>query len=250
MRSLWTLAVSALLCSGPWIESEPKKKSVPARLCNLWWGVVFILSDVALPVSFFPTETEEVKTQSRSCPSSWTRYGSLCFMFVSTQRTWLEAEVHRYYKTCLPLRKIPLSTLYWVKKIYSFVTNSLVGTDSLSPPIVILRALWGKPCVCTQFSRASLCARVGETTYELFNLSLDRRIWPCSGTVPMHYATPSYTVCLGILSTEPHTQIVQMMYNTFDTLVVIHLTFLWYNIEFVCTEIITQPLSGVFTKLV
>ncbi|XP_031659340.1 ladderlectin-like [Oncorhynchus kisutch] len=37
-------------------------------------------------------ETEEVKTQSRLCPSSWTRYGSRCFMFVSTQRTWLEAE--------------------------------------------------------------------------------------------------------------------------------------------------------------
>ncbi|XP_045065313.1 ladderlectin-like [Coregonus clupeaformis] len=37
-------------------------------------------------------EAEEVETQSRSCPSGWTRYGSRCFMFVSTQRTWLEAE--------------------------------------------------------------------------------------------------------------------------------------------------------------
>ena len=39
-----------------------------------------------------------------------------------------------------------------------------------------------------------------------------------------------------------HTQVVQLMYNTFDTTVVVELIFLLYYREFVCTRFSTQPL--------
>lgn len=64
--------------------------------------IYFFLPDVEPPVQMLDRiqEKEEVGVEMGSvfpritCPLGWARYGNRCFIFIYTQKTWAEAEVH------------------------------------------------------------------------------------------------------------------------------------------------------------